>query len=140
MTLLHAKILKDLLDDENWCDLKQKDLAADIDKSESSLSRFLGGHNDLKAGEFLELIKSMPVEFQDEYWQRYHAEWQGLMKPPERKPDIFIIFSNNIAIGENASVVSGVSEKIDDVLERLPDAVLERFATEALAHLRRRRE
>jgi hypothetical protein len=48
--------------------------------NESTLSRFLNGKQDLKAGDYFALLKSFPDDFQERFWIRFHrskTDWRS---------------------------------------------------------------
>jgi transcriptional regulator with XRE-family HTH domain len=48
--------------------------------NESTLSRFLNGKQDLKAGDYFALLKSFPDDFQERFWIRFHSakkDWRS---------------------------------------------------------------
>ncbi len=49
---------------------------------ESTLSRFLNGKSDLKAGDFFDLLACFPEEFQERFWIRFRHvkdDWRSLI-------------------------------------------------------------
>lgn len=63
----HIKIYKEVLNELN---VLQKQIAAEAGWSEVKMSRFLKGQ-DVKAGEFFELLSVMPVSFQHTFWKKF---------------------------------------------------------------------
>ncbi|MDJ0718282.1 MAG: hypothetical protein QNJ54_29325 [Prochloraceae cyanobacterium] len=52
----------------------QAQIARWWDKDPSGVNRFIKGKTDLPTSEFIRLISSMPVDFQNEYWKEFLEE------------------------------------------------------------------
>lgn len=82
----HQKLLIKLIKEERQASdagtefYSAKQMSVRSGVNESTLSRFLNGKQDLKAGDFFALLKSFPEEFQERFWIRFHrakTDWRS---------------------------------------------------------------
>jgi hypothetical protein len=80
---VHQTLLIDLIKEERIAARADADFYAAKQISvrsgvnESTLSRFLNGKQDLKAGDFFAVINSFSEEFQERFWARFHRSTKG---------------------------------------------------------------
>lgn len=74
----HQKLLIELIKEERQAVgadsdfLSAKQISIRSGVNESTLSRFLNGKQDLKAGDYFAVIKSFSEDFQERFWMRLH--------------------------------------------------------------------
>lgn len=82
----HQKLLIELIREERQSvgagsDLyTAKQMSARSGVNESTLSRFLNGKQDLKAGDYFALLKSFPEDVQERFWARFRRvnhDWRS---------------------------------------------------------------
>jgi plasmid maintenance system antidote protein VapI len=79
---------------------------------ESTLSRFINGKSDMKAGDFFDLLACFPEEFQEQFWIRFRhvkGDWRNLIMAASPKDfeeicrlmgDWWAIHSNSTDLGK----------------------------------------
>ena len=83
---IHQKLLIELIKEErqaldagsDFYTAKQMSVRSGV--NESTLSRFLNGKQDLRAGDYFALLKSFPEDFQERFWTRFHrakSDWRS---------------------------------------------------------------
>lgn len=75
----HQEILVDLFKVSGYT---AKQISGWSGVHESTLSRFINGKSDMKAGDFFDLLTCLPEEFQEQFWIRFRhvdSDWRSLV-------------------------------------------------------------
>ncbi len=71
----HRDCFNQVLRLEKFRIITNKEISRITGFTESKLSRFLSGKQDLNTGEFFYLLESMPEDFQKSFWLRFYPQF-----------------------------------------------------------------
>ena len=100
-----------------------KQISAWCSVSEATVSRFINGKTDMRAGDFFNLLASLPEDFQDKFWQRFRTtkdDWRSLIlnASPKELEEICHLIGDWWAIHRESGEQKKVARQIDS--EKVP--------------------